>query len=65
MRDYIGVTLEHDINGKIKPIVIDGRTFEVDCVLDIRSVPILKAGGYGMRYTCRIAGKYFFKCHNA
>jgi hypothetical protein len=63
MRTYIGVTLEFDINGKTKPLAIkwvDGRTFAVDRVLDTRAAPSLKAGGHGMRYTCRIAGKQVY-----
>lgn len=35
----------------------DGRRFEVDRVLDITKAASLKAGGRGVRYTCRIKGK--------
>ena len=35
----------------------DGRKFPIDRVMDVRQAASLKAGGQGMRYTCRIAGK--------
>ena len=35
----------------------DGRVFAIDKVLDVRPAASLKAGGQGMRYTCRIRGK--------
>jgi hypothetical protein len=44
----------HD--GKVLPISFcwpDGRQFEVDRVLDVRTGPS-KSGGYGVRYTIRV-----------
>ena len=32
----------------------DGRVFTIDKVLDVRPAASLKAGGQGVRYTCRI-----------
>jgi hypothetical protein len=32
----------------------DGRCFEIDKIIDIRRAASLKAGGIGIRYTCRI-----------
>lgn len=34
------------------------RRVEIDRVLDVRQAPSLKGGGLGIRYTCRIRGKY-------
>ena len=34
--------------------------YEVDKVLDVRPAASLKAGGAGIRYTCRIQGKETF-----
>ena len=38
-------------------ITINGRSYQIDRVLDIRRAASLKAGGVGRRYTCRICGK--------
>lgn len=56
---YVDVTAEFDKNGNIMPLTVeweDGRVFEVDRVLDMRPAASLKAGGTGIRYTCRILG---------
>ena len=41
----------------------DGRSFEIDKVLDVCRAASLKAGGIGIRYTCRVRHKqvYLFK----
>lgn len=57
---YVEVTAHFDLEGKLTPLTIlweDGHTFEVDKILDCRRAASLKAGGVGMRYLCRIAGK--------
>ena len=57
---FVEITAIHDINGNVRPLSIkweDGRVFEVDRVLDVRQAPSLKAGGLGIRYTCRICNK--------
>lgn len=57
---YVDVTAEFDTEGNIIPLAVeweDGRLFEVDRVLDVRPAASLKAGGTGIRYTCRIFGK--------
>lgn len=54
---YVVVTARFDTDGNIIPIAIeweDGRTFEIDRVLDARRAASTKAGGVGMRYHCRI-----------
>ena len=57
------VQAEFDIDGSIRPTSIvweDGRTFAIDRILDVRRAASLKAGGMGMRYTCRICGKVVY-----
>ena len=57
---FVEVTAKHDTHGNIRPLTIkweDGRVFEVDRLLDIRQAASLKAGGMGIRYTCRICNK--------
>lgn len=56
----VEVTVRFDINGKLTPLAIkweDGRLFSIDKVLDVRRAASLKAGGTGIRYTCRIRNK--------
>ncbi len=65
MKQYISVTARFDEDGNLLPLKIhwnDGRSFEIDKVTDIRYAASLKAGGAGLRYTCRICGaeKYLF-----
>lgn len=60
MKQYINVTAQFDEEGNITPLYItweDGRKFPIDRVTDIRRAASLKAGGAGIRYTCRIGGK--------
>lgn len=52
-------------NGKIIPLSIiwtDGRTYEIDKVLDTRKAASLKGGGVGTRYLVKIRNqeKYLF-----
>lgn len=65
MKQYISVTATFDRDGNIIPLYVnwdDGRRFEIDRVTDVRYAASLKAGGAGIRYTCRIGSheKYIF-----
>lgn len=65
MKQYISVTVKFDTDGNLLPLKIhweDGRSFDIDRVTDIRYAASLKAGGIGLRYTCRILGmeRYIF-----
>ena len=65
MKQYISVTAVFDRDGNIVPRCInwdDGRHFDIDRVTDVRYAASLKAGGAGIRYTCRIRNheKYLF-----
>lgn len=64
-KKYVRVTAQFDVDGTIIPREIqwdDERKFAIDKILDIRRAASLKAGGTGIRYTCRICGhtKYLF-----
>ncbi len=57
---FVEVDAHFDRAGNIMPKRIfweDGRIFNIDRVLDIRRAASLKAGGTGIRYTCRILGR--------
>lgn len=59
-KKYVDVAARFDRDGNILPICIiweDGVQYPIDRILDIRRAASLKAGGAGIRYTCRIAGK--------
>ncbi len=62
-KTYVEVTARFDTEGRILPLKIlweDGSSFFIDKVLDIRPAASLKAGGAGIRYTCRINMKERF-----
>ncbi len=57
---FVEVTARFDREGRMLPLSLtweDGRTFEIDRVLDVRRAASLKAGGQGIRYACRILGR--------
>ncbi len=58
-RAYVEVVAAFDAQGRITPlsVALSGRMYEVDRVLDRRMAAATKAGGQGMRYTVRVAGK--------
>jgi hypothetical protein len=60
---YVNVTADFLSDGQIIPrsfVWEDGRSFEIDRIIDIRPAASLKVGGQGLRYTCRIMGKQSF-----
>ena len=64
-KQYVSVTARFDPDGNIIPLRIhwdDGRYFDIERVTDIRFAASLKAGGAGIRYTCRIRSteRYLF-----
>ena len=59
-KKYVEVTAKFDVDGTVFPLEIqweDGAKFEIDRILDVRQAASLKAGGTGIRYTCRIRGR--------
>lgn len=66
---FVRVLAEFDEQGRLWPRSIvwdDGRKFVVDRILDVCPGVSLKAGGCGIRYTCRIQGRqvYLFQDEN-
>jgi len=59
MPEYIDVIVLFSSTGEVRPLFIakDAHRFSIDKVLDICPAASLKAGGRGMRYTCRIHGR--------
>ena len=61
-RIELNIMVEHRKDGLALPKTIiweDGRTFDIDRVLDIRKAAATKCGGIGMRYICRIIGREY------
>lgn len=57
---YVEVNAEFMPDGMVIPLSFtweDGRTFEIDKLLDRVRAASLKAGGVGMRYTVRVKGR--------
>ena len=57
IKQYVSVTATFDPDGNVTPLRIhwgDGRSFDIERITDIRFAASLKAGGVGIRYTCRI-----------
>lgn len=60
---FVDVTAVFSKEGILVPISFvweDGERYEVDKILDCRNAASLKAGGCGVRYTCRVCGKETF-----
>ncbi len=60
MKVYVTVELTVDQDGVMHPQRIhwtDGRRFDIASVSDVRRAASLKAGGTGLRYTCRIGSR--------
>ncbi|MEE1219095.1 MAG: hypothetical protein U0L20_04145 [Ruminococcus sp.] len=63
MKQYIKVIAEFDCDGNLIPQAIyweNNKKYTIDKVTDVRYAASLKAGGAGIRYTCRILGKNRF-----
>lgn len=60
---YVRVTADFQPDGAIRPLTVtweDGTRYEIDRVLEVRRAASMKAGGWGVRYTCRILGRETF-----
>ena len=60
MIKYIEVNAKMTTDGKVLPLQIiweNGKTFNVDKIIDIRPLASTKGGGVGIRYLCKIKGK--------
>ncbi len=57
---YVEVNVQFYPDGRMIPKEIvweNGKKYEIDKVLDRRRAASTKAGGCGIRYTCRILGR--------
>lgn len=64
---FVKVRADHDISGQITPLKFrqeNGDAVTIERILDARPAPSLKAGGQGMRYTCRVDGKELYLFHD-
>lgn len=62
-RKNVDVVVRFTTEGQKVPLYIiwaDGRKFDIDRVTDTRRAASLKAGGCGVRYTCRIRDKSIY-----
>jgi len=60
---YVKVRADFGFDGKLRPIMLrteDGAPLRIDRVLDVRPAASLKAGGQGVRYTCRVDGRELY-----
>ena len=60
---YVKVRADFDFDGKLRPILLrteDGAPQRIDRVTDVRQAASLKAGGQGIRYTCRVDGRILY-----
>ena len=54
---FVKVRADFTLDGRIVPLMLrseDGPACRIDRILDVREAPSLKAGGQGLRYTCRV-----------
>ena len=64
---YVKVRVDYHLDGRIVPLKFrteDGPAVVIDQILDVRQAAALKAGGLGMRYTCRAGEQLFFLFHD-
>lgn len=57
---YLSVKAVFYPDGGCRPTAViweDGREYEINRVTDIRRAASLKAGGIGIRYTCRVGNR--------
>ena len=63
MKKYIDVVSKMKNDGTVLPLKIiweDGREYIIDKVEDVRRAASLKAGGCGLRFSCKICGQTRF-----
>lgn len=60
---YVKVRADFGFDGKLLPLMLrteDGAPQRIDRVLDVRPAASLRAGGQGIRYTCRVDGRELY-----
>ena len=66
-KEFVEVRAEHQLDGTIKPIMFreeDDLYTHIDEIIDVREAPALRAGGQGVRYTCRVQDQAFYLFHD-
>lgn len=56
---FVKVRADFTTDGHIRPLMFrteDGPAVRIDRITDVREAASLKAGGQGIRYTCRVDG---------
>ena len=64
---FVKVRADHELDGMIRPLLFrseEGETVRIDRILDIRRAAATKAGGQGIRYTCRIGSNQVYLFHD-
>ena len=60
---YVKVRADFTLDGRIVPLTLrpqDGPACRIDRILDVRQAASLKAGGQGVRYTCRVGERTLY-----
>lgn len=66
-KEYVKVRADFMPDGRIIPLMFkteDGQKLVIDRVMDVRLAPALKAGGQGVRYTCRVGQSLVYLFHD-
>jgi len=66
-RIFVKVRADHMLDGRIRPLMFrseDGPVHVIDRIEDEREAASLKAGGQGIRYTCRVDGRRVMLYHD-
>ena len=64
---YVKVRADFCLDGRIVPLKFrteEGQPVIIDKILDVRPAASLKAGGRGMRYTCRVGDRQVYLFHD-
>ena len=64
---FVTVRADHELDGLVRPLMFrseDGEAVRIDRILDIRRAAATKAGGQGIRYTCRIGNSQLYLFHD-
>jgi len=62
-KTYLKVRVDHLPSGRIVPLMFrteDGERMVIDQIVDVRRAAAFKAGGNGVRYTCRVGERLIF-----
>lgn len=62
-KTFVEVIVKYRTDGHQFPLILlweDGREFLIDKIMDVRKAASQKAGGKGIRYTCRIHNRHIY-----